>query len=78
MEFAEIIEKFGFGVGAAIGLAFVVRWILTRVAGVMDAIHEKMVKHEKRSSVEHTEMIGAIRKLTDRPCLHRAEQGGGE
>lgn len=63
MEIAEIIEKAGFGVAAAAGLAFLVRWILTRVVTSMDGLLAAQVEHEVRSTKEHGRIIGALDDL---------------
>lgn len=60
MEIAEIIEKAGFGVAAAVGLALVLRWILTRVAGTIDTIATEVKLHGERSAAEHQGITTAL------------------
>lgn len=79
MEFTtETVKELG-AVGAIIfGALWAGRFILTRMAGVLDKVLEMMMKHEERSVAEHKAMIEGVRELTNRPCMHEAAQGGGD
>lgn len=74
----ETVKELG-AVGAIIvGALWAGKFILTRMAGVLDKMLEMMVKHGERSTAEHKAMVDGVKVLTERPCLYEARQGGGD